>query len=59
MQHSQALGERELLAEIGFLEQRVRELNDGRDSAYEKALVRSYEQVLEQHRARLAALRAA
>jgi len=45
-----------LQVEIRRLEARVQELNDGPESAYEKALLRSYEQVLEGYRARLAAL---
>jgi hypothetical protein len=52
-------GESELLAAIRQLETRVRELDAGRDSAYEKALVRSYEQALDGYRARLATLRTA
>ncbi|HCU53127.1 MAG TPA: hypothetical protein DIC36_02195 [Gammaproteobacteria bacterium] len=45
-----------LLAEIASLETRVMQLNEGRDSAYEKALIRSYENLLENHRSRLSAL---
>jgi hypothetical protein len=48
-----------LLAEIARLETRVMQLNEGRDSAYEKALIRSYENLLENHRSRLSALAAA
>lgn len=44
--------EGELLAEIRQIEARLKELDDG-DCAYEKALVRSYEQTIQQYRARL------
>ena len=59
MHHTPTQSEHELLAEIHYLEAHVRQLNDGRDSAYEKALVRAHEQTLEIKRARLATLRAA
>jgi hypothetical protein len=44
---------------IRLLEARVRELDAGGESAYEKALVRSYEQTLNNYRTRLATLRIA
>lgn len=59
MNHTPTQSEHELLAEIHHLEAHVQLLNDGRDSAYEKALVRAHEQTLQIKRARLAALRAA
>ena len=48
----------DLLDTIRQLELRVRELDAGRDSAYEKALVRSYEQAIASCRARLSTLQA-
>ena len=59
MNHTPTPSEHELLTDIYRLEAHVRQLNDGRDSAYEKALVRAHEQTLEHMRAYLAALRAA
>jgi len=46
----------DVLAEIRQIEARVRELEDGRDSAYEKALIRTYEHLLALHRQRLTSL---
>jgi len=43
----------EVQAEIRQIEMRVRELEEGRDSAYEKALIRTYEHLLTLHRQRL------
>ena len=48
-----------LQAEIAHLECRVQQLNEGWDSACEKALIRSYEALLEDRRLQLAALHAA
>lgn len=59
MQPTPSPAEHQLLADISRYEQRVLELNSGHDSACEKALIRSYEEALQFHRARLAALRAA
>lgn len=50
--------EHTLLAEIAWYEARLEELGDSAESAYEKALARSFEQALHAHRARLAELRA-
>jgi len=55
--HPVVLGQ--LQAEISRLETRVQQLDEGRDSAYEKALIRSYEALLDDHRTRLATLRLA
>jgi len=55
--HPVMLGQ--LQAEISRLETRVQQLDEGRDSAYEKALIRSYEALLDDHRTRLATLRLA
>lgn len=50
------LEETELLDIIRLLEARIRELDAGGESAYEKALVRSYELALGNYRTRLATL---
>jgi hypothetical protein len=42
--------------EIGLLEARLAEISAGRDSAYEKALIRTYENLIRDCRSRLAAL---
>ena len=57
--HTPTPSEHKLLTDIYRLEAHVRLLNNGGDSAYEKALVRAHEQTLEQMRVCLAALRAA
>jgi hypothetical protein len=49
--------EHRLLAEIAWYESRLREIVNGGECAYEKALARSFEQALAGHRERLAALR--
>jgi len=49
--------EHRLIAEIAWYEARLQELGNGAESAYEKALARSFEQALIAQRARLAALR--
>jgi hypothetical protein len=43
--------------EIGMLESRLAEISSGRDSAYEKALMRSYEAMIRDCQSRLANLR--
>lgn len=48
----------DLLAEIAWLEGRLQEIEDSGECAYEKALARSFEQAVRQHRARLAVLQA-
>jgi len=48
--------EHRLMAEIAWYEARLRELGESAESAYEKALTRSFEQALATHRARLAAI---
>ena len=51
------LDEAELQDVIRLLEARIRELDAGGESAYEKALVRSYELTLTNYRTRLANLK--
>jgi hypothetical protein len=58
MLHKHYTGERELTQEIHRLENHVRHLRTGDESAYEKALIRTYEHTLKRHRSRLAELRA-
>lgn len=49
--------EHKLIAEIAWYEARLDEIVNGGECAYEKALARSFEQTLAEHRARLAHLR--
>jgi hypothetical protein len=51
------LSENQLLDEISWFETRLQEIGGNGDCAYEKALARSYEQTVNSHRQRLAALR--
>jgi len=48
-----------LMDDIHHLEKHLHCLRDGDESAYEKALIRSYEMTFDQYRARLAGLIAA
>jgi len=50
--------EHHLMSEITWYETRLRELGESSESAYEKALARSFEEALAARRARLTALRA-
>ena len=50
------MGEDELRAEIARFEARLMQLDEGNESAYEKALSRAYEQQVHHHRAQLAVL---
>lgn len=43
--------------EIGAFKSRLAEISNGRDSAYEKALMRSYETMIQDRQSRLAELR--
>ena len=56
MNTTRPAGVTELVNEIHHLENHLRHLRNGDESAYEKALIRSYEQTLDRHRARLAQL---
>lgn len=49
----------DLIAEIAWLEGRLREIEDSAESAYEKALARSFEQAVNLRRAWLAAIQRA
>ena len=50
--------EHHLISEIAWYETRLRELGESGESAYEKALARSFEEALAVRRARLTAIRA-
>jgi hypothetical protein len=54
---TRTLSEGQLLDEITWFESRLIEIGGNGDCAYEKALARSYEQVVSSHRERLAILR--
>jgi hypothetical protein len=56
---SRPVCEGELVNEIQRLENHLHHLRGGDESAYEKALIRSYETVLADHHHRLAQLRTA
>ena len=53
---ARTLSEGQLLDEISWFEARLDVLGGNGDCAYEKALARSYEQVVASHRERLATL---
>ena len=56
---TRTLSEGQLLEEIAWFESRLQAIGGNGDCAYEKALARSYEQAVANHRVRLAGLQSA